>query len=288
MLNQFAEEILNASPDAILLVDARGLVSYANAASREVLGRPPEELVGLSIEQLVPEGLRQAHQERREAYQASPRIRSMGKTLDLVALVPDGRQVPVDIKLSPMGDQTLCIVRDASERRNAEEALRRLNEELQILDGQRNRFLGILAHDLRSPLCVTRGYADLLLGRRMGTLGEAQRDAVLQIRESANLMLNLVNDLLDVTAIQEGALSLRLEPTRWWRWWRRRWLGIAFWLPRRTRSSIFGWGWRRSSYCWTPTASTRCWTICFPTPSNTRRRVATFGFNYLKKRGNCC
>lgn len=138
----------------------------------------------------------------------------MGTGLDLVVQHPDGRQVPVDIKLSPLGDRTLCILRDASERRAAERDLRRLNEELRELDAQRNRFLGILAHDLRSPLTVVRGYADLLLGRRMGTLGSEQRDAVGQIRDATNLMLNLVNDLLDVTAIQEGALSLRLEPTR--------------------------------------------------------------------------
>lgn len=208
------EEILNASPDAVLLVDAAGSISYANAASREVLGYTPEELVGQSIEQLVPPPLRRAHRESREKYQAAPWVRTMGKELELVTQHPDGRQVPVDIKLSPMGGQTLCIVRDAGERRAAETALRQLNEELRKLDSQRNRFLGILAHDLRSPLTVVRGYADLLLGRRMGTLGTEQREAVIQVRDSANLMLSLVNDLLDVTAIQEGALSLRLEPTR--------------------------------------------------------------------------
>lgn len=107
-------------------------------------------------------------------------------------------------------------VRFAIERARTRAELERLthtlqsaNAELALLNAQKDRFLGIAAHDLRNPLGVVLGYSDLLLSGPAGELDEDQRHIVSTIRSSAEYMLGLVHDLLDFTTIQ--AQGIRLE-----------------------------------------------------------------------------
>lgn len=79
------------------------------------------------------------------------------------------------------------------------------------LNELKNRFLGIAAHDLRNPLTSIRGFSDLLLGEVVGTLNEEQREFMTLIREVSQDMLNLLNDLLDVSNIESGKLVLSPE-----------------------------------------------------------------------------
>jgi PAS domain S-box-containing protein len=114
------EAICEASPDAILLVDADGHITYANARVADLFGYEPSELVGEPVELLVPEADRDAHVAHREAYLDEPRTRPMGADLDLAARRKDGSTVPVAISLSPIpGDdevEVMAAVRDVSEQ----------------------------------------------------------------------------------------------------------------------------------------------------------------------------
>lgn len=87
----------------------------------------------------------------------------------------------------------------------------RLYQQLVELDEVKNRFLGIVAHDLRSPIAIQRSYAELLETGFLGTLNERQADAVRRISGVCDGMLLLVNDLLDLSAIEGGQLELRLR-----------------------------------------------------------------------------
>ncbi len=89
------------------------------------------------------------------------------------------------------------------------EALESANERLQTLNAQKDAFLGMAAHDLRTPITVVQGFADLLVHAR--TSPEDQREFVAIIRETLDQMLNLLNDLLDITAIELGKLTLRQQ-----------------------------------------------------------------------------
>ena len=119
-----AEAILDASPDAMLLVDAAGRITYASDRVTDLFGYEPGDLLGEPVEVLVPEAARDAHAEDRAAYTADPERRPMAVGLELFGRRTDGSKVPVDIALSPIDvggeSHVLAVVRDVGDR----EALR--------------------------------------------------------------------------------------------------------------------------------------------------------------------
>lgn len=127
--------MLDAAPDAMLVVRADGVVVYANAQTARLFGHPVNALIGQVIELLVPEAYRGAHARHRSGYAAEPRLREMGAGLELFGRRRDGTQFPVEISLSPLATSeatfVVAAVRDATERKQAQTALRRANEELE-------------------------------------------------------------------------------------------------------------------------------------------------------------
>ncbi|WP_435553182.1 PAS domain-containing sensor histidine kinase [Natrinema sp. CGMCC1.2065] len=114
------EAICEASPDAIIVVDRDGRITYANARVTDLFGYDPDELVGEPIEILVPEADRDGHVAERDAYIADPETRQMGAGLDLSGRRKDGSEIPLDISLSPIGSggrrEVMAAVRDVRDR----------------------------------------------------------------------------------------------------------------------------------------------------------------------------
>lgn len=173
------ESMWAASADAVVVVDGAGRIVRVNPAVRAMLGWESEELVGEPVESLVPEERRKVHRERREGFLAQPYARRMGNASVLFAMGRGGRQVPVDISLTPFkhGEEryTLAILRDAWERYAYEEELRRLSfrdgltglynrafldEEFKRLERGRQRPVGVLVADVDGLKGVndTRGH----------------------------------------------------------------------------------------------------------------------------------
>ena len=136
------EQLFDFSPDAILITDNRGVIRDANPRTGEMFGYSPEELIGHPIEMLVPQRFRASHPRHRENYEAHPRARQMGAALNLFGLRKDGSEFPVDIMLKPIetesGPAVVSFIRDVSEQRAAQEALRlndlRLRSILESID----------------------------------------------------------------------------------------------------------------------------------------------------------
>ncbi len=120
---QLAEVLLEASPDGLLLVDAAGVIRVANPSAAVIFGRPVDDLVGSTVERLVPSENRGTHVAHRHRYVRRPESRAMGSGLRLFAEHADGRLFPVEISLSPMtsdGEQyTIATVRDVTDREQA-------------------------------------------------------------------------------------------------------------------------------------------------------------------------
>jgi len=127
-----AEALLDASPDAVIVVDLDGIIQSCTRAAQALFGYRPEELVGQRIEVLVPERLRRVHVSHRTQYASAVSSRPMGVGLSLYGQRNDGSTFPVDIGLAPVRfGSTECVaafVRDGSERRRSEALLRDVNE----------------------------------------------------------------------------------------------------------------------------------------------------------------
>ena len=212
---------VEAAPAAMLMIDRQGAIVLANALSEKLLGYSRTELVGRSIEDLVPPRFRPQHEKYRTAFFADSRQRPMGAGRDLYALHKDGSEVPVEIGLSPIdtadGVFVLAAVTDISERRQAESERAQLlareqqaRTELEKASRMKDEFLAVLSHELRTPLNAVVGYAHLLTS---GALPPQRVDhAVRAIQRNAQAQARLVESLLDLSRIMAGKLELSLEP----------------------------------------------------------------------------
>ena len=229
--------LLEAAPDAILEVDAEGKILLANTEAQRLFQRSKEELAGMPVEALLPERFRGGHFAHRAHYAAHPVRRPMGAGLDLYGIRKDGTEFAVDINLSPLPEgieqgHVMCVVRDVSQRRGVEEKIRVLNQRLERRSlelaaanqelSERNQeveranrlkseFLASMSHELRTPLNTILGFSELLSEESAGALNEKQKRFLTHIQRDASHLLELINDVLDLSKIEAGRLELRLE-----------------------------------------------------------------------------
>ncbi|MGN6474511.1 MAG: sensor domain-containing diguanylate cyclase [Mycobacteriales bacterium] len=133
----FYAQLLEAAPDGIVVVDSEGTILVTNRKAELLFGWNGDQLVGRSLEMLVPHRARAGHPRHRTSYVRDPRNRPMGSGLELTALRADGTEFPVDISLSPLitdeGTFISAAVRDASDRKRTEQELRGANARLQAV-----------------------------------------------------------------------------------------------------------------------------------------------------------
>ena len=204
--------LIELAPDAVLLVDEAGRIGYANARTRQIFGYEPDELVDQPLEVLLPARYREVHVRHRSTYLAAPRARPMGVGLDLFALRKDGSEFLVDISLSPVqtraGTFVIAMIRDITERKQAMETLARREAELrqtQELTKLKDHFLSSISHELKTPLSLITGYAELLQDRYGGD------ELVAGILDGAWRISAHLNNVVDYSALVSGQLPLYLE-----------------------------------------------------------------------------
>jgi len=212
--------------DVVLVIDREGVYRKIAPTNPSLLYKPPEELLGKSLRDVFPA-------ERSEAFIQTVRQVSDGQETAHIEypLRIGGQEHWFDASISPLeADSTLWMVRDITARKQAEERLQRLNEELeqrvarrteqlaaamlkaQESDRLKSAFLASMSHELRTPLNSIIGFTGVILQGLAGPLNEEQTKQLNMTRDSARHLLALINDILDISKIEAGQLEIRKHP----------------------------------------------------------------------------
>ncbi|MES2823020.1 MAG: PAS domain-containing sensor histidine kinase [Pseudomonadota bacterium] len=185
--------VIEASPYGKLLVDSQGVIQLINPSLLNLFGYTKEELLGQTMDLLLPERYRHDHHGHREKYMQNPSLRAMGAGRDLTGRHKNGTEIPIEIGLSPVdtdnGTMILAAVTDITERKRLELDIKQANAHLE-------EFTYVASHDLKSPL---RGISDLAewISEDMDSNTPASiRKNIDRIKIRINRMEQLVDDLL--------------------------------------------------------------------------------------------
>ena len=230
---ELARSALDAALDAMVIIDATGIIRYANRQVSALFGYSHDDVIGKEVEQLLPERYRARHLGHRDGYVHNVRVRPMGQGLELFGRRRDGSEFPVEISLSPIQDGerllTAAAIRDVTDRKrveaelivareSAERARVAADRQREIADEAResadranqgkSRFLATASHDLRQPLQT--------LALLNGALRRIDREpdsaeALEQQEQAIGAMSRLLNALLDISKLESGAI--KPEPT---------------------------------------------------------------------------
>ena len=204
--------VYTQSEDAILVIAQKGLrVVDANPKSAQLFGRPLDELVGMAVAALVD-----AEDPRYQRHIASDW--STAALREQTFIRADGSRFEGEASTSPLrglyGERLFSVIlRDVSVRLEHERVLKAAKQAAEAANRAKSSFLANMSHELRTPLNAIIGFSELLETQHFGPLNERQADYVREVLESGHHLLALLNDILDISKIEAGRMTLAREMT---------------------------------------------------------------------------
>ena len=192
---------VESCPSGLVMVDGAGNIVMANGEVERQFGYSRVELIGQSIEILVPQKMRAQHMQYRASFARKPEARRVGTGRDLFGRRKDGSEFPVEVGLNPIetreGMLVFGVIVDISERKRIE----RLKDE----------FVATVSHELRTPLTSISASLGLLVGAVDIKLPEAAKRLVMIAHSNGQRLVRLINDILDIEKIEFGKVIFNLQ-----------------------------------------------------------------------------
>jgi PAS domain S-box-containing protein len=210
----FKTAILEAALDGIITMDHEGRIIEFNARAQEMFGYTRDEVLGRDLgETIVPPSLRDGHNIGLRHYLATGEGPVLRRRIEVPAMRSDGSEFPIELAVAPIavGDYPIFTgyIRDISERRQTEEALKQAKETAEEANRAKSEFLSRMSHELRTPMNAVIGMCSLLLDTN---ITPEQSEYARTIRDSGDSLLAIINNVLDYSKIEANRVDLEQKP----------------------------------------------------------------------------
>ena len=220
---QNAQRILDTASDAFVAMNAKGEISEWNIQAQRLFGWTREEVIGKILsETIIPPSLRAGHERGLKHYLATGEGPVLNRTIEVNGVHRDGRHMVIELSVwvvkTREGYGFNSFMHDLTERKEAEKrklselSLLAKNMELEHSSQMKSEFLATMSHELRTPLNAIIGFSEALKDGLVGPVSSIQKEYLGDIFSSGEHLLSLINDILDLSKVEAGMMTLNLEP----------------------------------------------------------------------------
>jgi len=210
---QRSRYVVDATPTGVLLINTHCRLALVNSEIERIFGYRRDELVGQHVNLIIPQVCDEAQRQQQADFLATCASRGAEGSFELVGRRKNGASFPIEVTLRPADSQegmfVLACVSDITERKAAEERLRRAKEAADMANRAKSEFLSAMSHELRTPLNAIIGFSQGLLERAdRHPLNDHQKDRIEKIYRSGLHLLGLINDVLDIAKVESGRVDV--------------------------------------------------------------------------------
>jgi PAS domain S-box-containing protein len=214
--------LVEVALDCVITIDAAGKVVEFNPAAEKTFGYQKRDVAGRELAALiVPPAQRDAHRRGLARYVATGKSQMMGRRIELTAMRSDGTEFPVELAICAVPSDTspmlTAVARDLTEQKRMEQSrqktqsLEEQHSRMLIANRLKSEFLANMSHELRTPLNAIIGFAELMHRGKVGPVSAVHKEYLGDILASSQHLLQLINDVLDLTKVESGKMEFRPE-----------------------------------------------------------------------------
>lgn len=205
--------LVDTAVDGVIIIDSQGIVQDFNPACESLFGYPAEEVIGQNVRMLMPGPYREEHDGYLARYRATGERRIIGIGREVEGRRKNGSTFPLELSVGEAhrGDQWsfVGIIRDITARKAAEQALQRAKEAAESANQAKSLFLANMSHEIRTPMNAVLGYAQIM--DNDPRFPQRHRQALEAIDRAGNHLLGVINQILDLSKIEAGAMELHVD-----------------------------------------------------------------------------